>query len=512
MTDASLAPSDFDPPLPAAELAPRFMLRTALAIGAVVFGDFLFFHRPVGISFPLFIAALAAALLIAARPPVRTSLIASAALGFAVLPLIEDVSLLSVSIAIAALVLFAAFIAAGEARCAELLRSAVALLAIGPFQYLPDLARARREGRLGVRRADLRGWLLPLGCGVVFLVLFGAANPLIGKWLEAFAPWQWLRYVDFGRVVLWLLLLMTAWPIILPRVRNRWRFFATGFEVGGFRETGLVAALFTPASILRSLVLFNLLFAVQTGMDIAYLWGGVELPDGMTYAAYAHRGAYPLILTALLAGGFVLIAMPARTMPQPIVRALVLAFILQNVMLVISSMLRLDLYIETYSLTLLRVTAFIWMGLVAFGLALILVRIVLGRSNTWLIGANLTALIAALYVCAFSDIPAMIASYNVTRHIEHDAIIDRVYLNSLGPSALPAIDRLRARDWAISNSGREYQLLPHPRNDMAAEHRAQMENWRGWTLRGQRLLNYLEAQASAKPQPKEADSKAGAPT
>ena len=62
-----------------------------------------------------------------------------------------------------------------------------------------------------------------------------------------------------------------------------------------------------PSTILRSLILFNLLFAVQTVLDGIYLWGDVALPDGMTYAAYAHRGAYPLIATALLAAGFVLV-------------------------------------------------------------------------------------------------------------------------------------------------------------------------------------------------------------
>ena len=59
----------------------------------------------------------------------------------------------------------------------------------------------------------------------------------------------------------------------------------------------------------RSLILFNALFALQTGLDLAYLWGGANLPDGMSHAEYAHRGAYPLIATALLAAGFVLIAM-----------------------------------------------------------------------------------------------------------------------------------------------------------------------------------------------------------
>ena len=101
---------------------------------------------------------------------------------------------------------------------------------------------------------------------------------------------------------------------------------------------------FGEAVILRSLVVFNLMFAVQTSMDIAYLWRGVALPDGMSYASYAHRGAYPLILTALLAASFVIAAMRPGSAAEraPVIRALVFLWIAQNVVLVVSSMLRLD--------------------------------------------------------------------------------------------------------------------------------------------------------------------------
>nr|WP_280526934.1 ATP-binding protein [Rhizobium ruizarguesonis] len=61
------------------------------------------------------------------------------------------------------------------------------------------------------------------------------------------------------------------------------------------------------ASLLRSPLLFNALFAVQTLLDLVYLWGGADLPDHMSHAEYAHRGAYPLIATALLAAGFILV-------------------------------------------------------------------------------------------------------------------------------------------------------------------------------------------------------------
>ena len=173
---------------------------------------------------------------------------------------------------------------------------------------------------------------------------------------------------------------------------------------------------FGTATILRSLILFNLLFAVQTVLDVIYLWGNAALPADITYAAYAHRGAYPLIVTALLAAGFVLIAMkpggPAER--SPVIRPLVYLWVAQNVMLVISSILRLDLYVQIYLLTYWRIAAFVWMLLVAIGLVLIVARIALRRSDEWLIRANLITLISTLYICSLVNFAAIIADYNVS--------------------------------------------------------------------------------------------------
>jgi hypothetical protein len=501
MKITSAIAADMSPPVAASALAPRFALRVALIIGVVAFGDFLFFGHSIGISVFLFCVAVAAALLIA-QPRSKAAAIATAMLALALLPLVEDVSLLAVCIAFIAFALFAAFIAAG-ARFDGLARSAGALLAIGAFQFIPDLVRAHRSGGITVKPSELTSWLLPVGAGLIFLVLFGVANPLVDKWIAAFNPLRLLEHLDVGRVIFWVFLLALVWPFVLPRIRKSWRVFAPPIGVQG---GGLVMGLFTPQSILRSLILFNLMFAVQTAMDIAYLWGGVALPEGMTYANYAHRGAYPLIATALLAAGFVLLAMPARHQPRPLIRWLVLAFILQNVMLVISSMLRLDLYIETYSLTLLRVAAFVWMGLVAFGLALILARIVFGKSNAWLIGANLIALGATLYVCAFLDFRGMVASYNVTQHLERGTKIDRYYIYTLGPAALPTLYRLRGDDWATNNGGTHPEWLTYQIACLASQHRQHMAGWRAWTFHGHRLLNYLDANPSAKPQPTEEGS------
>src|SRR5581483_3839631 len=187
---------------------------------------------------------------------------------------------------------------------------------------------------------------------------------------------------------------------------------------------------------------------IQTTLDLIYLWGNARLPGGISYAGYAHRGAYPLIVTALLAAGFVLAAMRPRGSAERsgVIRALVYLWVGQNVLLVISSMLRLSRYMEIYLLTGWRIAALVWMLLVAAGLVLIVARIILRQSDGWLVRMNLISLAATLYVCALINFPAIIADYNVTHSKEASGKgvnLDTNYLSELGPQVLPALNRAR---------------------------------------------------------------------
>ena len=119
----------------------------------------------------------------------------------------------------------------------------------------------------------------------------------------------------------------------------------------------------------------------------------------MTLADYAHRGAYPLIATALLAGLFVLVTLrPGSADRRARARSACWSrsWIAQNLLLVASTMLRTFDYIEAYSLTRLRIAALIWMGLVAVGLVLICYRLLRGKSGAWLINANMLAALLVL--------------------------------------------------------------------------------------------------------------------
>lgn len=342
---------------------------------------------------------------------------------------------------------------------------------------------------------------MPLGLGVVFMALFGAANPVIEYWFSLIDLFALLNLIQLPRLFFWLFVLAFVWAFLRPRPpRFLRRLPGMVRPARPATETGtsIEDIIFGKAAIRRALVVFNLLFALQTGLDATYLWGGVALPDGLTYAAYAHRGAYPLIITALLAAGFVLAALRPGSEPSrdPLIRRLVYAWVAQNIVLVISSMLRLDLYVDIYALTYWRIAAFVWMGMVAMGLALIIARIALGKSNEWLQSANLLTLSATLYACSFINFAALIANYNVDHSFEmtgQGIPLDGWYLRSLGPGALPALDRFLMYQASTSTPDQPRQReLAVGRAEDEADYRGRQKNWRAWSFRDWRLLAYLD--------------------
>lgn len=263
------------------------------ALLLVILADFLFFGRPIGVSLLIFCTAIAIATLILhpAAAHGRASVVRLGLLAAALVPLAETVSPLSGAIAAIALSAFALSVAGllrpGVLRLAEQI---AAFLVTAPFGFLFDLLMQRYEKPSATRLAV---WLLPLSLGAVFVVLFGIANPVIEDWLSHIDIFTLLEHVDVVRVVFWLLVLIVVWAFLRPRLIN--------VPAPLPPSPGLAATppaitpeaadtVFGKAAILRALLVFNLLFAVQSLLDLAYLWGGVALPHGMTYAAYAHRG------------------------------------------------------------------------------------------------------------------------------------------------------------------------------------------------------------------------------
>ena len=478
-----------------ASLAAKLAVTLALAALA----DWLFYGERVGVSLVIFAIAISTASWLANGATLgRRAAFGAIVVAMGLVPAIEEVSPLSLLIVVMTLTLGLLLStnrdATGLADQARALRN---LFLLGPFRIFREVPQIFSV--TAFTRA-VAVWLIPVLLTAIFVALFAAANPLIEKWVYLLNPRLVLDYVSVWRTAFWMAMLALVWPFIHVRWRRKIA-APPPLPAEAVEQADTAApprAEFLGAStILRSLILFNLLFAVQSTLDAIYLWGHVALPTELTYAGYAHRGAYPLIVTALLAAAFVLVAMrpggPAEK--SPVIRPLVYLWVAQNVALVASSILRLDLYVQIYFLTYWRIAAFIWMGLVALGLILIVARIVLDRSNRWLIGANLIVLTLVLYTCALVNFDGFIADYNLnhSREISGKGVqIDTNYLASLGPQALPAIDRviaLKARPDDTCLVSRRDGLVERQRQDMAS--------WRAFGFRSWRLQRRLDAQAKA---------------
>jgi hypothetical protein len=460
-----------------------------VAVAQVIFSTDSEIGGTIGGLALLWVATLAATRPIVLRTPgARIALVAAA--GFAVV-LIDDPNPLALLLGWGAISLAAQL---PRRRFGDALLWAKRLgwhAIVAPGLPWRDWAWSAAARRRGGARSAMTVLVIPVVGGALFLTLFANANPLIGDAFGRIALPDLTEVI--WRTVVAAVIGTAVWATLRPRLAVR-----SGDRLNGPSR----AARFdlSVATLVLSLATFNLIFAAQNALDIAFLWSGAPLPAGVTMADYAHRGAYALIVTALLAALFVLATLrPGGSgAASRAVRRLVTLWIAQTLLLVASSALRLVDYIQAYAMTGLRLAALAWMALVATGLALILWRLLRGRSAAWLVNANALAATLVLSAASVVDLDATAAAWNADVALAQGRAgppLDLCYLARLGPSGLLALGRLErhARDAALRDR------LRYLRWQTQAQTAASQRDWRSWSGRNARRLATIETMAGSQP-------------
>jgi len=435
-------------------------------IALVLLADMLFWQHDIGLSLILFSAALTGAALNSLRPDLsrrQWTTLAAFWSAFA-LPVAEYVQALSLAFLVVGHMGLLIWCATRTMVWGHLLRSLARMPYVMPaFSVMQGVGWLQSSNPNGAKvvRETVSLWLLPLGLGFVFLVLIAGANPLVEQWLDQIAQVKVTGDIA-SRALFWGVAGFAVFPFLMfrhlshsgqapdPAAANS-RGMVAGQEP---RRHGIFVNL---RSVTNSLLLFNAMFLVQNLSDIAFLWGGATLPEGMSYAAYAHRGAYPLMATSVLAGLFALISRQ-YTDRSGLLKLLLLVWVLQNVFLVFSALARLDLYVDVYGMTYLRVRAGIGMALVLAGMLLLLWQVWRGRTNSWMVSVFGAVLAATLYVSCFVNFAYVIARVNLTPAHQ---IRDAYYLCQNTPDGVKAMLQYarstgetvcadRAADWSFA--------------------------------------------------------------
>ena len=346
-------------------------------------------------------------------------------------------------------------VAAASVRRAGVLRyaGAVALGALHAWTAatlaLVDATRSTSSGATGraagwrSASAVARGLVIATPLVVVFGALFMSADAVFAELVA-----NVLRF-DFEQIASHILL----FAILAWLSTGYLRGFLTGTELPLLWRDGALLAL-TPkrptlgiTEVATALGALDLLFLFFVIVQFRYLFGGdalVQVTPDLTYAEYARRGFFELVLAAVLVVPVLLAAdwllgRPGRR-DALVFRGLAGVQIGLVLAITASALQRLRLYHASYGLTESRFYAMvllIWIGAMLLWLAATVLR---GRRDLFAFGALASGLatVALLFVI---NPDAIVARANVARMTTADAPVrfDVAYATSLSADAVPVM-------------------------------------------------------------------------
>jgi hypothetical protein len=351
-----------------------------------------------------------------------------------------------------------------------------------------------------VTRGRVRGvrWgtvLVPIAVVLVFGLVFVAANPLLERWVGLF--WDALfggqgTFFTPGRVAFWLGMALVAAGLLAPRVRE---LRLTEHLGPGHRIEGEIAGPTSNAVITSRNVLLgvNVLFLAYNALDAVYLWAGTP-PPGLSHDVYAHRGTVWLTVTLLLAtivlglvfrGG-----MNARTPETRMVRALGLAWAVQNFVLAAGTFRRIEMYIADSGLTVLRCLGIVGVVVVVAGFALIVKKIVSRHTALWLLRSQFDVFFLALVLWTVAPVDALVWSFNADRISRGDQLpLLHLVMQDVSAEGVASFSELIEHDDPVVAHGVAARLVAM-RRELRRE-RGESSHWAGHERARDRALAHI---------------------
>jgi len=408
---------------------PEVRLRDVLALVVLAaIADACLYARPGGAGAAVLVLATGTGLLLLARRRPAFPMLFLLLLPVAAM-LMWNASWLTVLVAAMTILALALKLARADAHVTGIIKLAPLAALAAPISLVDHLARLF-QGRSGSRTksapdqsaSPLRIFLIPISVSVAFAAIFVAANPVLEK--VSTDLWSRVDYcleplwkdVTFGRVCSWvgwlLLFALLLRPFMKPSpVGKRAEDGEQVQPPDGWESTRADFA-----TAFGTLVCVNVLFLAFNGMDSIYLYFKADLPEGVAWSEYAHRGCFwltlALALSTVVIDGIFGSSMTFHARSRVLrVGAYVWAF--QNLILAVGTFRRLQMYVNYNGLTRLRVTGICGILLVLTGLGVMVWKVARDRNFLWLIRRYLLSSWAALALLALTPTDLLCWGHNV---------------------------------------------------------------------------------------------------
>jgi hypothetical protein len=287
---------------------------------------------------------------------------------------------------------------------------------------------------------------IPLIVTGLFFILYRSSNAVFYNYTK---HWN-LDFLSFGWLFFTLGGFLLAYGFYRPRLLHMLLTYETSLksnisvsagESSFFGKTVHISTEYLSGTVL--LVLLNLLIFLVNMLDAGFLFFNTG-PSDASYSEAVHQGIGTLIFSIIMAISVILVYLRGRLNFYRSRGFLYLAYgwILQNILLVMSTAYKNGLYISEYGLTYKRIGVYIYLLLAAIGLVLTCIKIARVKTAWYLINTNAWAMYVVWIAISLWNWDALITSYNMRWAREKDRHIDLGYLVSLSDNNLPQLNRI----------------------------------------------------------------------
>lgn len=203
------------------------------------------------------------------------------------------------------------------------------------------------------------------------------------------------------------------------------------WKSGGSKHNPVVAITF--------LSMITAVYLIFCGIQVIFLFtGGLLLPEGYTYAQYAHQGFIQLLLVCIFNLLLVLCCM-ALFEPDKILKILLLLCSACTYIIIASSAFRMVLYINTYHLSFLRVLVLWFLVLLAALMAGVAITVHKPEFGLFRYCMAMVTVFYLIFSAARPDV--LVAEYNMDQMGQDISFYDLRYLSELSADTVPILSK-----------------------------------------------------------------------
>lgn len=328
-----------------------------------------------------------------------------------------------------------------------------------------------------VTKKVITGIIFSLPVLLLVIALLSSADLVFGNMIQ-----QIFRNIDFGDIIIHTLLIGF---ITIMTFSFFWRITYSNREKVPYKN---IDPKLDVISVLTGLSLLNIVYGAFSYIQFAYLFGSIfnQLPEGFTYAEYARKGFFELIIVVIVNVAIVLVSLKftklagGRTVQA--FKILNCGLIISTFIMLFSSFFRMYLYEEIYGYTYLRVFTHEFMLMLFFILGVTLYKVWSNKLNL----AKLYIVISLIsYVLInYINVDVFIAQKNMERYYK-TGNIDVTYLSEMSHDTTVYMKELtNSPNPQISTEAQE--SIDMRKNLLAAEN-----NWQSYNLSKERAYSIL---------------------